>query len=389
MKKLFIRQKKCRTAKQLLFAMMLCLANIPAMGDVGKKFTSEKTDFTFTILTEEEGNNTVSVETTRTGLNIGPDVVIPATATDPYSKIEYKVTKVAYCGFYRKENIKSVTMGENIQEIDNSAFSGCENLQTVIFNTGLKRIGFYAFYETAVENIVLPEGLERLEYECFYNCKKLKSVSLPTTFTYSHGDHDCKEQFYGCEMFEEIRVPDNHPTMKVKNGILYTSNLKKVLLCPPAMTNVKIEPTVTTLDEDCFYGNGMTAVTLPQGLRTIKDRAFGDCRNLAKIIIPKSVSKVGQRPFYGCGNLTELKVEEGTAFQIFPTQLYDGTAVKDVAVPEGIIRISCFTSPVENVTIPSTVVSLGLGSYTGFAWETCKNVTVAEGNATYASIDGV
>lgn len=389
MKKLFIRQKKCRTAKQLLLAMMLCLANIPAMGDVGKKFTSEKTDFTFTILTEEEGNNTVSVETTRTGLNIGPDVVIPATATDPYSKIEYKVTKVAYCGFYRKENIKSVTMGENIQEIDNSAFSGCENLQTVIFNKGLKRIGFYAFYETAVENIVLPEGLERLEYECFYNCKKLKSVSLPTTFTYSHEDHDCKEQFYGCEMFEEIRVPDNHPTMKVKNGILYTSNLKKVLLCPPAMTNVKIEPTVTTLDEDCFYGNGMTAVTLPQGLRTIKDRAFGDCRNLAKIIIPKSVSKVGQRPFYGCGNLTELKVEEGTAFQIFPTQLYDGTAVKDVAVPEGIIRISCFTSPVENVTIPSTVVSLGLGSYTGFAWETCKNVTVAEGNATYASIDGV
>lgn len=46
-------------------------------------------------------------------------------------------------------------------------------------NEGLERLGDYTFSGSAIENIILPSTLKKLEYNTFYDCKNLKSIEIP------------------------------------------------------------------------------------------------------------------------------------------------------------------------------------------------------------------
>jgi len=60
-------------------------------------------------------------------------------------------------------NLKKVTIGENVQVISDSAFSGCTKLEEVIFSIGLKKIGDSAFSSCMnLEMIGLPDSVEEI-----------------------------------------------------------------------------------------------------------------------------------------------------------------------------------------------------------------------------------
>ena len=51
-------------------------------------------------------------------------------------------------------------------------------------NEGLEALGpdedgCSVFYNSALESVVLPSTLKRIEYNAFCNCKNLRSISLP------------------------------------------------------------------------------------------------------------------------------------------------------------------------------------------------------------------
>ena len=56
-------------------------------------------------------------------------------------------------------------------------FSCCDKLGTVKFNQGLKEIGCYAFYKTALEKVELPYGVETIG--AFGQCTLLKCFVIP------------------------------------------------------------------------------------------------------------------------------------------------------------------------------------------------------------------
>ncbi|QKX31352.1 leucine-rich repeat domain-containing protein [Metamycoplasma hominis] len=74
-----------------------------------------------------------------------------------------------------KETTK-VTIPNNIKEIDDSAFLGCQNLKKVILNEGLEKIGDEAFYNTNIESITIPASVKKFGYSAFFGCKNLKEV---------------------------------------------------------------------------------------------------------------------------------------------------------------------------------------------------------------------
>ena len=51
--------------------------------------------------------------------------------------------------------------------------------------------------------------------------------------------------------------------------------------------------------------NGLTSVTLPQGLTTIGDWAFDGCTGLTSVTLPDSLTTIGDCAFYGCTGLTD------------------------------------------------------------------------------------
>ncbi len=62
--------------------------------------------------------------------------------------------------------------------IERNAFSGCTSLKLVKLPNGLKRIGYGAFMDTAIESITLPETLETIENHAFKGCQ-LKTFTIP------------------------------------------------------------------------------------------------------------------------------------------------------------------------------------------------------------------
>lgn len=59
-----------------------------------------------------------------------------------------------------------------------------------------------AFAETAVKNVIIPDGVEKILSGAFRNCKKLESVFLPETLSYI-GSY----AFSGCDKLSKITVP--------------------------------------------------------------------------------------------------------------------------------------------------------------------------------------
>lgn len=90
--------------------------------------------------------------------------------------------------FFKLDKLKTVTLGENIKEINVSAFSSCANLEAVNFPSTLAN-GECVIYSnafagcTALKSIVLPEGVKFSGRSQFKDCTALESVTLPDSLT--------------------------------------------------------------------------------------------------------------------------------------------------------------------------------------------------------------
>ena len=76
-----------------------------------------------------------------------------------------------------------------LRTIRQSAFQDCKSLKRVQLNEGLEVLGTDdhpngatwcgVFEGSAVESVLLPSTLKKIEYSAFEDCKKLKNISLP------------------------------------------------------------------------------------------------------------------------------------------------------------------------------------------------------------------
>jgi hypothetical protein len=66
---------------------------------------------------------------------------------------------------------------------------------------------------------------------------------------------------------------------------------------------------VKSIGSSAFYGKTITSVTIPEGVTTIRDRAFKNCRALTSVTIPASVTDIEYAAFAHCGVLKEVHFE--------------------------------------------------------------------------------
>lgn len=125
------------------------------------------------------------------------DIVIP----DTYNGLP--VTAIGDMAFEFNPIITSVTLGKNVTEIEPYAFKGCELLQTVTLNDGLQKIdrnafaasalaeipalpasltylGIYAFAETNITSLTLPDTLTTIGHGIVASCYYLESMNVPS-----------------------------------------------------------------------------------------------------------------------------------------------------------------------------------------------------------------
>lgn len=85
------------------------------------------------------------------------------------------------------ENCKSLTkvvLGENVEYISNDAFNSCESLTAINFPASLKSIGDWAFSETGLTKVVIPENVELREGP-FSGCKNIEKIVFEDVKNYT------------------------------------------------------------------------------------------------------------------------------------------------------------------------------------------------------------
>lgn len=248
-------------------------------------------------------------------INGDPGMKLPEFCFDGLDNIENIVISgavdVPRYMFEECTGLKKVILKNGILSVGEYVFKGCSSLESVIFeNVALKKISVdmfkgcsalssialpdsvteiekYAFFETGLRNIQLPEKLTLIGAYAFCNCKNLEQVQLPSQLNKLGGD-----AFRDCTSLDKIDIP---------------AGLKQI-------------------ESATFCNTGLNSVTLHEGLTKIEDWAFHDCLKLKKIRIPKSVTDIGGLALgirYNMGNGAEEVIPGG-----FTVEGYTGSAAE-------------------------------------------------------------
>ncbi|WP_052466329.1 leucine-rich repeat domain-containing protein [Beduini massiliensis] len=184
----------------------------------------------------------------------------------------------------------NIVIPESVTSIQDFAFYGCENLETVVISEHVTSIGTHAFYGCEkLVSIEIPESVTLIGGGAFSCCKRLETITIPESVK-SIG----KSTFYKCERLKNIYLPDSIQSID-HSAFAFCTNLESIQL-PASLLNIG-----ENAFEECV---SLKAVMIPESLTTIGKKAFINCVNLKNIIISENLKEVGENAFLTRSTLT-------------------------------------------------------------------------------------
>lgn len=129
-----------------------------------------KTDGDYEFYETESGNTVIT-------LYMGEDasVTVPEAFELEYAEIPFTVLAIADEAFAYNDDLRTIVIPEGVESIEYRAFFGCENLESVTLPSTLRNIGDEAFaYCSSLTQINLPEKLDFAGENIFYGCDALE-----------------------------------------------------------------------------------------------------------------------------------------------------------------------------------------------------------------------
>lgn len=204
-----------------------------------------------------------------------------------------------------------------IDEIPSNAFNDRWAIDKVVLPPTLKKIGSYAFQGTALTSVNIPDNVETIEEYAFSNARQLQEVHLPDSLT-SLGRY----AFVSCRSLRTVKIPT-----KLKEIPWYTfdvcNSLQSVELHDSItgigdyafrncdLREITLPKSTTWVGGYAFYGNGnLSKVTLNEGLIDIWADAFQNTA-IDTLNCPSTLRNIYNSAFAGCRNLRQINLNEG------------------------------------------------------------------------------
>ena len=228
--------------------------------------------------------------------------------------------------------VEKVLMPGTIETIGNYAYNDCTNLSDIVIRNGVKTIESYAFNNCSrLKNINIPNSVTRIESCAFNNCGNLNNVIIGNGVNYIDND-----AFYDCTNLNSINVSEDNSFYSSQKGILYNKDQTTIIKVPRKISSLEILNTVTSIGNYAFYNcSKLTSITIPEGVTTIGDYAFYNCSALTSVTIGKSVTSIGNEAFSNCRNLEDITVsEENNTYSSVNGVLYDKDQTSIIIIPD-------------------------------------------------------
>lgn len=206
--------------------------------------------------------------------------------------------KAVGCEAFFESDISFISWSNTMSVIARMTFSGCQKLYEINIPSNIIKIDEFAFERCEfLRDVKLNEGLKSIGKGAFCNCSRLKKLTIPSSVS-SIGSNP----FLGCVCDIECLSP--HFT--IKNGMLYTSDMKRVISCLLNSGVIDIPEGVEIIGGSSF-NSGITSISIPNTVKSIGEDAFSTT-SLKTITIPKSVQRIERYALRNCKDLKEIRI---------------------------------------------------------------------------------
>jgi len=265
------------------------------------------TQETYTIynkVTEKGTNHEYVVK----GVQEGAFNAVSTVKSIDLSRVENLVTEGMR--FRNQTSVEQITLPDTVSfnRVDTLHFAGCSSLQ----------------------EITLPEGIERLYERTFENCTSLRKATLPVSLTHlgaSFKNYAQKGVFENCMALKEIVIPEDNHIEGLGRYALGRCGIERIVLPihmaslgknnyllqgDPYLKEIDLTgATITILAGYCFSNeNGLPVedLKLPTTLQSIEGYSLTGLSNLKQLDLPEGLTSLASSSLSGLNSLEVLNL---------------------------------------------------------------------------------
>lgn len=321
---------------------------------------------------------------------------VPEAKTGVY-RIMDGVTTIPRSAF-ADSSLTEITVPSSVTFIGRFAFSRCDNLREVIF-------------ESAADAPALE-----IESMAINSCTGITDITIP-----ARAENWAIDVITSCTSLQNINVEQGNEQYSSVNGVLCNKAGDTIVLFPAGRTGAYTIPAgISSIGANAFEDCALTEIVIPSYVTSIGEEAFRSCSDLIKVTFGGQAitgCTVGEGAFRECSNLTTVVFEEGSmvlslgedAFyscrdlesftlpasvtSVGASAFSNCTSLKSFTIAEGGSEVSFGSSAFSNCTsltefyIPASVTEISTSVFSGC--DSLAAVYVDENNPNYTDIDGV
>lgn len=154
-----------------------------------------------------------------------------------------------------------------------------------------------------------------------------------------------------------FEVDENNEYFCDVDGVLFTKDMKTLLFYPLAKD-------LTDTKDDNGNDIQISEYTIPDGVETIRTKAFYKCGKITKVHIPDSVKNIEEKAFFRCSSLSDLTLSKNVEIIAKDAFAYC-SAISEINIPSTIKQIdtyafyNCTSLLTINVDAKESDVTLG------------------------------
>ena len=276
--------------------------------------------------------------------------------------ISDSITSISAWTFRGCKSLRSLVIPDSVTSIGNEAFRGCSSLCSLVIPDSVTSIGDGAFDGcSSLRSLVIPDCVTSIGDGAFSSCSSLRSLVIPDSVVNIKGNPFChwkgKLECLSASFIYEDNVLFNMDKSKL---ISFRNQEAKSFIIPDG---------VKSIGNRAFdYCYSLISISIPNSVTSIGDESFIDCSSLSNLVIPNSVTSIGAWAFDGCKSLRSFVIPDSVTSIGYGAFSYC-SSLSSLVIPDGVTSIRDYVfsgcSSLSSLVIPNSVTSIGDSAFSG------------------------
>ena len=295
--------------------------------------------------------------------------------TDPTGKYVYEINNgkaeiVKYNGSETNVVIPSTLGGKPVAVICSEAFKW-KKIESVSFPNTIISIDYKAFMGTSLKTVTIPEKLTNISFNAFSDCEDLEKV----TFNSVNCGGTVSPVFSGCPKLKTIVIGPKVTT------------IGSYMFAYTPIESISIPASVKSIDYKAFMGSRLKSITIGEQITNLAFGAFSDCEDLERVNFnAKNCNGTVEPVFSGCPKLKTISI--GSKVTVIGSYLFAYTPIENITLGSNVKKIEYKAfrgSKLKRINLPEKLQSISFDVFEGCT--NLKDIYYAGSSYTWKKVD--